>query len=329
MKYVKTKSFSIACDKDFKIINFADVHLVDAGSVIKNETIYKTIDYAIKTEAPDIITLSGDNAWCENVVEYYKALCDFLDSYKTPYFVVFGNHDREHASAEALAQVINSSEYGYIEKGGDDGSYGNYVVDICKGNSPVHRIFMMDSRDYNKCTNYKYVENPVAGMHYYEVEGKKVYGTYVYDGIRDGQLNWYKSECELSGAESTVITHMPILEYIYAYEEYKSALNNGDLDTVNKFEPIGECRQLEYICSSCRDFGFFDLIKSIGKTKNIICGHDHNNDFSILYNGVRLTFAVKTGDSCYWHGSDMNGYTKITVGADGKTALEQCYYNLT
>ena len=41
-------------------------------------------------------------------------------------------------------------------------------------------------------------------------------------------------------------------------------------------------------------------IAGIYSTKNVICGHEHKNNFSVLYRGVRLTYATKTGDGHDW-----------------------------
>ena len=41
-------------------------------------------------------------------------------------------------------------------------------------------------------------------------------------------------------------------------------------------------------------------------------GHDHVNSLSVEYKGVRLTYGLKTGPTCY-SDEDMEGATLITI----------------
>ena len=40
-------------------------------------------------------------------------------------------------------------------------------------------------------------------------------------------------------------------------------------------------------------------MKSLGSTKAIFCGHDHLNDFSVLYEGVRYTYSKSIDYTAY------------------------------
>ena len=72
----------------------------------------------------------------------------------------------------------------------------------------------------------------------------------------------------------------------------------------------------------------FDVIKAEGSTHDVVCGHDHINDSSVVYQGVRLTYALKTGDRCYWQDDGMmNGGTVLRVASDGTVTTEHCYVN--
>lgn len=66
----------------------------------------------------------------------------------------------------------------------------------------------------------------------------------------------------------------------------------------------------------------FDLIKEVVSTKYVFAAHDHINNYSVEYEGIRLTYTMKTGDRCYAQ-EDMNGGTMITIG--NETAIEHIY----
>ena len=57
--------------------------------------------------------------------------------------------------------------------------------------------------------------------------------------------------------------------------------------------------------------GFFDVMKEHG-TKYFFCSHDHMNDFSLEYKGIRLTYMMKLG---YGSGFQIgfNGGTVIRI----------------
>ena len=72
------------------------------------------------------------------------------------------------------------------------------------------------------------------------------------------------------------------------------------------------------------DNGFFALMQAMGSTEHFIVGHDHTNNYSVMYEGIRLTYALKTGAGCYWN-KRLNGGTTITVGSDGHATVAHEY----
>ena len=70
----------------------------------------------------------------------------------------------------------------------------------------------------------------------------------------------------------------------------------------------------------------FELARSLGHTKNILCAHDHGNGSSIVYRGIRLTYSLKTGTGGYFMG--QNGCTVITIGENGVKCIHQEYVDL-
>lgn len=317
-------------DDEFVIVNFADTQM-DSIKDLNNTLLSRTIKKCIEDLKPDLITFSGDNVWGSNTRNAYKVFCNFMDGFKIPYCMVFGNHDREHATTKQIQAVVNASKYGYIEKGPDADSYGNYIVDIKNSNGDiVHKLVMMDSRDYYtpQESDYIYVTNPVSGMRYRKHNERSYYGSDPYDTIRGGQIDWYKQALENSGVESTVITHMPLLQYAYVYEDYLNAKQQQNTAKLEELSPVGECVLDEVVSCCVKEFGFFDAVKEVGSTKNIICGHDHINDFSLVYEGVRLSFALKTGDECYWKDDGTrSGCTQIKIDASGKASISYYFTN--
>ena len=53
-------------------------------------------------------------------------------------------------------------------------------------------------------------------------------------------------------------------------------------------------------------------------------GHEHNNNLSILYDGIRLTFGLKTGSHCH-HLNHLLGGTVIEIKENGSFHVRHVY----
>ncbi len=194
----------------------------------------------------------------------------------------------------------------------------------------------MDFSKYPYLEEIDDVERTIDGEKQ-EVECVKVGKTYA--ALDYTQMDWYKwvlngnkalnalNGFEDSMPESTCIFHIAFNEFYDAYKLWLRAIQNSDVAAIEAMQPEGRMRMGEIIGSGTYNTGMFDLMKNLGSTKNVIIGHDHVNDFSLVYEGIRLTYGVKTGSKCYWtKDGTMNGGTKLTIGADGNaTSLKQIY----
>lgn len=329
-KPTKSTEFTMKGD-NFVIANFADIHVDDESLLADTGTVGKTIKYGIQNSNPDILVFSGDTVGGSSDLNY---LCTYLDGFKIPYFFILGNHDHEGSLGyDTIAQKLSQSEYGYIEKGPSDlGSQGNYTVKIKNSEGTlVHALVMMDAGNKYTVTDDKlveYVSDKVSGVKYGTYGSKTTYCDPGWNGIRGNQIEWYENTVQSLNCESTLFCHIPCLEFVKAYEEYMKAVNAQDQSKIDACAPIGQCTMGEPCCGSMEQLGLFDAIVQNGSTKNVICGHDHLNDFSLLYQGVRLTYALKTGSGAYWcQDGSRCGYTKLTIDSDGQTSLNQVYYN--
>lgn len=84
----------------------------------------------------------------------------------------------------------------------------------------------------------------------------------------------------------------------------------------------------EPICSPYYNSGMFEKIVELNSTKNVICGHEHKNNFSVLYRGVRLTYATKTGDGHDWvEDGSVCGGTVLEFDETEKLTVSPIYMN--
>lgn len=298
--------------KDFVILNIADVQLnddevfADIGTRSNN-----MIAQLIEKTNPDLITLTGDNAW--GTVAYME-LINYIDSFDIPWAPVMGNHDGQGCVSEFwAAELFTQAENCLFKFGPEDMGYGNYIINITENGETIHTLFMMDThsnRDYT-LKDGTVLENE-------------------YDHLWPTQFNWYRwavnGIAEENGKviESTCFMHIPLYEYKLAWEEAWDEENQ--CYTAEYAETsFGENHEPE--CPAPVNNGFFDICKELGSTKNIVVGHDHVNSSSIVYDGIRLTYGLKLGEGCYYE-EGMTGGTTLAIDSTGSVVTEHHYVEL-
>ncbi len=274
--------------KPFVILNLADVQLCDLEDFFYLDDMKREITDLVNRAKPDLITLTGDQTWSNENLISLRSLLSWLDSFQIPYAPVFGNHDYGNQpdsavlSRNACCDLYESGKYSLFRRGPSNlGSLGNYVVNVTEEGKIVKTLYFLDSG--------------------YE------------DQISDEQIAWLQWNAEglraANGGEypaGMCFFHKPIPEYRAAYNAYRE----GD-PTV---ETIGEVYVSDSLSGS-RQNGFFAAAKAVGVT-DIVCGHQHGNCFTIKYEGVRLTFALKTGDRVYYYADEnisLDGATRFSI----------------
>lgn len=292
-------------DKNFVVLNFSDIQLVakeiygEAGQIAE-----ATIAKAVEEVKPDLITLTGDNSWCRTG---YMRLCRFLDTFDIPWAAVMGNHDGgsgKKIHENWCGYLLYEAENSVFRFGPKDMGVGNYVINITENGKIIHSIYMMDTHTDTQvpCSSY--------------------------DHLWDNQLKWYewavKGNNALAGrnVESTVMFHIPCIQYRYAWNEAKYNPDTCTYENPKYSDSFGFNE--EGICSPEFDNGFFALVKELDSTKNIVAGHDHVNCASIMYEGVRLSYSLTCSPGGYWK-PYMNGGSTLTIGSDGHAAFAHHY----
>ena len=299
---------------DFVVLNLADIQLSDEN-VFADEGTYslELITKLVEAHDPDLITLSGDNAW--GPVSYMEVV-SWIDSFGIPWAPVMGNHDGEGCFSEFWAAYqFYVAENCLFEFGPKDMGYGNYIINVTEIDNIVHTFFMMDTHDSAEFT----LEDGTV------VEG--------YDHLWENQLLWYEWAVngieDIAGrkVESTVIMHIPVVEYADAWDMVSIENEDGTSKLNPVFAPIASGQIGEPCSPAPVNNGFFDLCKDLGSTKTILVGHDHVNDFIIKYEGITLAYSIKTGFGSYWS-PDRIGGTTIKINSKGNAKLTQHYYDL-
>ena len=94
-----------------------------------------------------------------------------------------------------------------------------------------------------------------------------------------------------------------------------------------KFGTAGETGKVVY-CGIGED-DLFETFLELGSTQAVFCGHDHLNNFSVEYKGIRLTYGMSVDYLAYpgiYKLGTQRGCTVITVKTDGELGIDAMSY---
>ena len=298
--------------KDFVVLNLTDIQL-DTFEPFdgSGELAEKTITKLIEENKPDLITVTGDNAWSMTT---YIWTVDLIDSYGIPWAPVMGNHDGAGTPSEFWCAYQFTQAENCLFKFGPEGmGYGNYIINVTENGEIVRSLYMMDT--------HSDIEEDGS------INGPKGGG---YDHLWPEQIEWFKwasdgiAKAAGRTVPATVYFHIPVYEYKLAWDE---AYDTDNMCFTGEYAENSFGENHETVCCPPGNNGFFEVAKAHGVT-DIICGHDHINDSSILYNGVRLTYGLKCGSGAYWE-PEMNGGTLYIISDGGAASTVHKFVDST
>lgn len=293
---IKRKSDGSISDERFKILTCADMH----NSTDHSEFALTVLSRLLEKEKPDLVLLLGDNVVGRSDTQMQEKLKKFFEERKQYWGFVLGNHDSEYKikqdiiaaekkgelSAQRIEEIgaagrkwmfdtLSGGAHCIVrDEGGEDvRGFGNCVVNIRNSKGISQSLFFFDSGDY-----------------LYGVK-RKAFGSEkrCYDYIRDNQIDWYKRRLkELTSENNGILPksmaffHIPLPEFQKAFTAVKRRKSSAKRIYGTNYEKV---------CSSDFDAGAFEAFRSSNSTHTVVCGHDHKNDSSIVYKGVRLMYS--------------------------------------
>lgn len=314
--------------EDFRILQLTDAHI--GGGIFAKDKDRKAVDAIynlVKSTKPDLIIFTGDITYPFpiqsgniNNMKTTKQFANLMEKMKVPWTVCFGNHDVESYSLsnrEEIAYYYASSELEYClftknPKGVDITGMGNQIINIRNSDNSLNTsLVIFDSNDYINGNMFRY------------------------DIIHDNQVEWYKDAInQLSTpangiAEGEVVPslaffHIPLNEYQTAWDLYQSGSSEVEYLYGVKDEDI----LAPYIDSNLPKGKLFDEMVSLGSTKATFCGHNHKNNFAIVYQGIQLSYSnsiVYLGLFGIHKTDDYRGGTLIRIGNDSSFVSELVY----
>ena len=271
---------------------------------------YSSVRALVERTRPDLIFITGDIVYGEfdDSGRTLQEIVAFLDSLGVPYAPVYGNHDNESEKGVLWQNAQFENGKNCFFKAGTVGAGGNYTVGIRAGGKLIRTLYMLDSQG---C-------------------GKRA----VPARFEDTQLAWVRETAKrideiAPDTPAFAAFHIPTVEFSDAliaagYQQAQDTRENRAFYTIGKDVPArpGEFgRKGEGLYHFTAANGFLDTMKA-AHVDGVFAGHCHNINTSVVYDGIRYTFGLKTGLYDY-HEDDSLGGTLVTVAKDGFTVAHQ------
>ena len=339
-------NWTFTTDRELKVMHLTDIHLGGGWIPKKNDTLaLNAVAQMITVEKPDLVVITGDIAYpvpyqsgAFNNLPPHETFATLMESLGVYWTVTFGNHDSEFYSPysrEDVSEFYSNPDFKYcLYQAGDEDlyGYGNSVINVKNSQGIITQsIFTIDSNAYTG-------------------EGLIETLAWEYDNIHEDQVEWYKTTVEANNEynkklietldnkeellskyeklNTLLFFHIPIAEYGDAWFEYAE---NGYKDTEDAkliFGTAGESGDVVY--SSAIPDNLFETMLELGGNHGTFVGHDHVNNFSIDYKGIRLTYGLSVDYLAYLRISSLGsqrGCTMITINPDGSfDCTQENYY---
>lgn len=266
-------------DGKFKILQLADTHVV-YGDTLSERTL-KNLNAVLDAEKPDFVIHTGDIVYGKPAKESALLALQALVDRKIPFAVALGNHDSDFDLSRAEIYELVRSVPGNVNTPADLGidGYSNDILTLSGKNGLERVIYLFDSgnRDY-----------------LFEIKS--------WGYVHASQIDWYRKASnyfkETNGGEpvpALAFFHIPVPELSIALHDDGSNArflcgNLGEKPAIPKFNS-----------------GLYTAMREQGDVQGIVNGHDHNNDFVLLWQKFYFIYGRYSGCDTVYNDLKPNG----------------------
>ena len=313
-------TISVPEDREPVILQLTDTQIIDSTGTGKwdfwaaDKMGVECFDYLteiVNATKPDLILLTGDLVYgqYDSNGTSLLALIELMEGFDIPWAPVFGNHEAESAKGIdwQCAQLEAAENCLFLQR--TLTGNGNYTVGIEQGGKLTRVFFMLDSNGCNNPSTESYKNTHLK----------------TYSGFGNDQIKWYTGligEIKAISPETKLsfAFHIQLKVFLDSFSAYLEE----DTDTVfidlldeksaGDFGFIGDERNVGFDT----DYKVWNGLKALG-VDSIFVGHMHSQSASIVYEGVRLQFGMKSSTYDRINYVNSNGTIEAGYRLGGKT----------
>eukprot|EP00667_Euglena_gracilis_P016333 EG_transcript_17089 len=267
-----------------RLLQFADLHYGAAGAAAEREAARQQ-RLLLELEQPDAVVLTGDNIAPNGALAHdnclgrggsaacWRAMVEPMVRTQTRWATVFGAHD-EHG--DLPKERLMEVDRGFpLSLSNFSAAAPHYWLPVLAEHGPQTKaVLYMFHSSPEDCW-----QTPHAW---------------------DSAIGWYRRvSAEVSHRHVGVaFMHVPLPEYADGWNSGAAQGDRAD-ETVSCLPPDG--RRL------------FELLAEKGAVSWVVAGHDHDNDFAAVLEGITLAYGRKTGPAGYFRPGALHGARVIEL----------------
>lgn len=257
-------------DGKFKIVQFTDVHFKYGNPA--SDSAFERINEVLDAEHPDLVIFTGDVIYAAPADSGMLKALEPVAKRRIPFVVTFGNHDDEQNMTRTQLYDIIRKVPGNLMPDRGDSLPPDHILTIAgsKVKSDAALLYCFDSHSYSTL-------NSVKG----------------YAWMTFNQIDWYRRQSALF-TEKNNKQPLPALAFFHIpLPEYNAASASE--------EAIFRGTRMETACAPKLNSGMFTAMKECGDVMGIFVGHDHDNDYSVMWKDVLLAYGRYTGGNTVYN----------------------------
>ena len=341
---------SVPADRQAVVLQLTDPQIIDASQARsadrlsptlqeywaadkKEERCYVYLREIITETKPDLILVTGDIVYgqFDDNGSAFAEFVTFMESFGIPWAPVFGNHENESKmGVDWQCEQFENAEHCLFKQRELTGN-GNYTVGIEQGGKLTRVFFMLDSNGCGEPSR----------------ETQKNEQMRLDPGFSGKQINWFK------GVVNDIRTLSPDTKISFAFHIQFDTFGDafalyGTTGAEEVFIDYAENkREGDFGYIGYEHYHVWDsnqkiwrIIKDLG-VDSVFVGHEHANSASIVYEGIRLQYGMKSSaydsinyidaqgnvaDEYYSTNTPWVGGSVMPLDADGNIVNPYIYY---
>lgn len=277
---------------EFKILQFTDLHYILNDP--RCDAAIDCIGRMAQAEKPDLIVTTGDNIFGQPGLESMRKIAKTISDQGIPFVMLFGNHDEDYGAThhelydavQALPHCIQPKRPAGVES-------PDYVLTVSShdGKHEALHLYMLDS-------------------HSHTMGPLKRVGHYAW--LTHDQVLWYRQQCTAlktrNGGDTVpalAFWHIPTPEWREVATSQKAVL-------------VGTRK--EAVCCPEVNSGMMAAMLEGGDVMGVFCGHDHDNDYAALWQGILLAYGRYSGGNTVYN--NLPNGARVIVLREGQRQFE-------